>query len=547
MKRGQHGRLKNCLLLANFVSNLVGVTLVYFLIRRLYHPLEVSVLEASNYVNAVFTPGAFLLTAFLTLLYERPIRRYLDLQYKNEAIPAELTINARRKLLNEPFFLIAVDFSMWLLAAIVFSTLFWSLGAGREVILRPIIMNVITGLITVTVAFFVIEHHLQKKLVPHFFPKGGLSKITNTLRIRISTRLIAVLLACNLIPFGAVLSLLWGLSQIQQDPLELIEKLRFGLFTLALVFMATSTWLITLVSSNLSRPFKDIVQVLQGVRKGRFERRVHVTSNDEIGYTGDVINEMTEGLIEREKLQQSLKLAKEVQQNLLPHSNMKINGIDIAGRSIYCDETGGDYYDFFTFGGVNEQKIGVVVGDVSGHGIHSALLMASVRSSIRQRASLPGSTARIISDVNRQLVLDVEDSGQFITMFFLVLNTEEKRLEWIRAGHDPAIIYDLKTDAFKELSGPGIALGVDSECIYDDNRKVGFSNNQIIFLSTDGVWEARDKNGKMLGKEPIRRIIRDNASSDATIILNGIFNSVEDFVGKTKIDDDITAVVIKVQ
>jgi sigma-B regulation protein RsbU (phosphoserine phosphatase) len=547
MMRGQHGRLKNCLLLANFVSNLVGVILVFFLIRRLYHPLEGSVLEVSNHVNTVFTPGAFLLIAFLTLLYERPIRRYLDLQYKNESIPAELRINARRKLLNEPFFLIAVDFSMWLLAAIVFSTLFWSLGAGREVILRPIIMNLITGLITVTVAFFVIEHHLQKKLVPHFFPEGGLSKITNTLRIRISTRLIAVLLACNLIPFGAVLSLFWGLSQIQQDPMELIEKLRFGLFTLALVFMATSTWLITLVSSNLSRPFKDIVQVLQGVRKGRFERRVHVTSNDEIGYTGDVINEMTEGLIEREKMQQSLNLAKEVQQNLLPHSNMKINGIDIAGRSIYCDETGGDYYDFFTVGGINEQKIGVVVGDVSGHGIPSALLMASVRSSVRQRAALPGSTARIISDVNRQLVLDVEDSGQFITMFFLVLNTEEKRLEWIRAGHDPAIIYDLKTDAVKELSGPGIALGVDSECIYVDNRKVGISNGQIILLSTDGVWEARDKNGKMLGKEPIRRIIRDNASSDATTILNGIFNSVMDFVGKSKIDDDITAVVIKVQ
>ena len=178
MTRGQHRRLKNCLLWSNFVSNVVGFIIVYFLLRRLYNPLEASILKASDYVNMVFTPGAFLLVILLTLLYERPIRRYLDLQYKKVSIPVELAFSARRKLLNEPFFLIAVDFSMWLLAAVVCSTLYWSLGANREIILRPIIMNLITGLITVTVAFFVIEHHMQKKLIPHFFPKGGLSAIS---------------------------------------------------------------------------------------------------------------------------------------------------------------------------------------------------------------------------------------------------------------------------------------------------------------------------------------------------------------------------------
>mgnify|MGYP001818434153 CR=1 FL=1 len=104
MTRGQHRRLKNCLLWANFVSNIVGFIIVYFLIRRLYYPLEASILKASDDVNMVFTPGAFLLVCLFTLLYERPIRRYLDLQYKKVSIPAELAINARRKLLNKPFF-----------------------------------------------------------------------------------------------------------------------------------------------------------------------------------------------------------------------------------------------------------------------------------------------------------------------------------------------------------------------------------------------------------------------------------------------------------
>jgi sigma-B regulation protein RsbU (phosphoserine phosphatase) len=274
---------------------------------------------------------------------------------------------------------------------------------------------------------------------------------------------------------------------------------------------------------------------------------VQVFSNDEIGYTGDAINEMTEGLIERERLQQSLNLAKEVQQNLLPKSNLKVNGFDIAGKSVYCDETGGDYYDFIIIDDVAEPKIGVAIGDVSGHGISSALLMATVRSSLRQRASLPGSTARIISDVNRQLVQDVEDSGQFMTLFFLALDTATRQLEWVRAGHDPAMLYDPGSDSFNELNGSGIALGVDAAWIYEDNMKTDFSKDQIIFLSTDGIWEARNKKGKMLGKEPILNAIRQNSSSDATQIIDAIFDILDEFIGEVKIEDDITSVIIKMQ
>ena len=173
--------------------------------------------------------------------------------------------------------------------------------------------------------------------------------------------------------------------------------------------------------------------------------------------------------------------------------------------------------------------------------------MATVRSSIRQRASLPGSAAKIISDVNHQLVVDVEDSGQFITMFFLVLNTNSKQVEWIRAGHDPAIIYDPGSDSFNELSGTGIALGVYGGWNYEGSNKTDLSNGQIIFLSTDGVWEARNKDGEMLGKEPILNTIRQNASSDATQIINAVFGTLEKFIGGVKLEDDITSVVIKMQ
>jgi len=283
------------------------------------------------------------------------------------------------------------------------------------------------------------------------------------------------------------------------------------------------------------------------IKEGDLQTRVKVVSNDEIGALGDAINDMSQGLVERERMQRSLNLAKEVQQNLLPKKNLKVSGFDIAGKSVYCDETGGDYYDFISIGDQDNQKLGVAIGDVSGHGIPSALLMATVRSSLRQRASLTTNPAKIISDVNRQLVQDVEDSGQFMTMFFLVLDTQTRQLEWVRAGHDPAIVYDPRSDAFTELGGSGVALGVDAEWIYEDNRKTDFSTGQIILLSTDGIWEAQNKQGAMLGKEPILNAIRQNSSSDADQIIDAIFDTLAKFTADVKLEDDITSVVIKMQ
>ncbi len=250
---------------------------------------------------------------------------------------------------------------------------------------------------------------------------------------------------------------------------------------------------------------------------------------------------------EQDRMRQSLSLAREVQQNLLPHKSPRIKWLDIAGKSIYCDETGGDYYDYITSDRRDNKQIGVAIGDVAGHGVSSALLMATVRSSLRQRSSLPGSVANIISDVNNQLVRDVEDSGQFMTMFFLVLGSDSRQLEWVRAGHDPAIVYDPDPDVFNELGGPGIALGVDRDWKYEENLKTVFFKDHVIFLSTDGVWEVRNQTGEMLGKDPILNVIRQNATLDAAQINEAIFDRLAEFIDNAKIEDDITSVVIKIK
>jgi len=248
---------------------------------------------------------------------------------------------------------------------------------------------------------------------------------------------------------------------------------------------------------------------------------------------------------ERDRLRHSLELAREVQQILLPRNNPGIAGLDVAGRSIYCDETGGDYYDFIEFKENGNEKLGVVVGDVAGHGISSALLMATVRSALRQRIASPGPISQVIADVNNQLVGDFAESGQFATLFYLTIDPSRRAVEWVRSGHDPAIYYDPAADKFLELDGFGMALGIEEDSQYEQNRQTDFSRGSIIVLGTDGIWETRNESGRMFGRTALYDVIRKHSAAGADDIMEATFEQIKKFGKAGKPEDDVTLVVIK--
>ena len=243
----------------------------------------------------------------------------------------------------------------------------------------------------------------------------------------------------------------------------------------------------------------------------------------------------------------SLALAGEVQRGLLPQKSPNIPGLDIAGRIITCDEIGGDYFDFLSGTDCPNQHFGVVVGDVTGHGVDAALLMTSARAFLRMRASQCGSISQIVSEMNRHLTLDVLDSGRFMTLFYMTIDTEKKYLHWVRAGHDPAILYDPAQATFEELKGAGLALGVDEHFVFEENQKKGLTGGQIIAIGTDGIWEARNKDRQMYGKNRFCEIIRRNANEIANDIVNAVYDDIDKFTSGLKSEDDITLVVIKIE
>jgi sigma-B regulation protein RsbU (phosphoserine phosphatase) len=246
------------------------------------------------------------------------------------------------------------------------------------------------------------------------------------------------------------------------------------------------------------------------------------------------------------KMRHSMALAMEVQQNLIPKAEPTVEGLDIAGKSIFCDETGGDYYDFFDRGQGDNGKICVVVGDVSDHGVSSALLMASARAFLRERSLKPDSIASIVTDVNRQLTRDIELSNRFMTLFFSEIYVKNKQFNWVRAGHDPAIVYDPGTNTFDELKGFGLALGVKRNTQYDEFQ-CQLVAGQIIVISTDGICEACNADGGMFGKNRLRDIIRQNAGKTAKEIVSVVMSNFKEFIHPLPQKDDATLVVIKIK
>jgi sigma-B regulation protein RsbU (phosphoserine phosphatase) len=533
------------MLFSNFISNAIGVVVIMVISRQTGEYASANIQMIAHRISMVFLPFSFLVPLLVTLMYEKPIRSYLNDLRDNTPMSEKGVLEARRKLLNEPFFLIGLDSVVWLSSAVLYSGMFWFYNAGMPVIREAFFQSFFTGLITIAIAFFVFEFVLQRRVVSFFFPKGGLSMTPGTFRIRIRTRLIALLLAINIVPLVALYDDVSKLLPLEANAHQTLMQLQTTMYFQLFVFFVVGVWVVFLVSSNLTRPFEEIIHVLHNIKNGKFNSRVRVTSNDELGYTGDVINEMTRGLMERDRIRHSLSLAQEIQQNLFPNENMTFDGMDMAGRSVYCDETGGDYYDFIPMGTKEERKVGIAIGDVSGHGISSALLMATVRSALRQRVFLPGNPSQVITDVNVQLARDVEFSGDFMTLFFLVVDLNRNELEWVRAGHDPAVVYDPSAGTFNKLTGSGIAMGADAGWVYEQNRKKGLAEGQIILLGTDGVWEAQNMRGERIGKDPIYDVIRTHHELGAKQILDAVFDTIKQFQNGVKNEDDITAIVVK--
>jgi sigma-B regulation protein RsbU (phosphoserine phosphatase) len=185
------------------------------------------------------------------------------------------------------------------------------------------------------------------------------------------------------------------------------------------------------------------------------------------------------------------------------------------------------------------------VGDVMGHGIGSALVMASTRAVLRSSAIACGHLGELLTHLNALLVRDLR-GRRFVSLILWFVDLRSRSVCWANAGHWPAIVYDPQTGCFESSGRGGIPLGIDENVVYEENEQGTVRSGQVIVLGTDGVWETVNESGEFFGMERLRESIRTSAGGSAREIGETVRRDIDTFRGRRQSRDDVTLVVIKV-
>ncbi len=239
------------------------------------------------------------------------------------------------------------------------------------------------------------------------------------------------------------------------------------------------------------------------------------------------------------QIQHEMKLASQIQMDLLPKEAPVISGYDIAGATFPAKAVGGDYYDFVQ---INERKLAVCLGDVAGKGLPAALLAANLQALIRGRTDLLGSVHECVCRLNRDLVRST-GAESFATLFYGILDSNEHTLTYCNAGQEPPFLLTSGGEPFRLRDG-GPLVGMLDDVDFAE-AKVSIEKGDVLVVYSDGVTEAMDEMREQFGERKLSGVILENAGLSASEIIKRIVDAVVDHAGKAPQHDDITAVVIR--
>ena len=316
----------------------------------------------------------------------------------------------------------------------------------------------------------------------------------------------------------------------------------FLIFT-GIVYILLVAIILLILFYGLQRPLSVMVRQLN--EKGRINLR---SGTRELDLLASTINSQLESILkeseakaERKKIEHELEIARNIQQSLLPSSAPKVKGLDIAAIALPAMQIGGDFYDFIP---LSENRLGVLVADVSGKGMPAALFMALSRALIRVNAMQERSITAVLEKTNH-LIQEFSSSGYFVTLFYAIIDSNRRTLRYIRAGHNPPLLYRPGDDEILFLKGGGMALGVFNQ-IELEEKQFNLESGDILLLFTDGVTEAINSTNEEFGVGRLSELLRQNHLLDAENLIDEIRQEINTYADGQPQFDDITLMVLKV-
>jgi len=247
-------------------------------------------------------------------------------------------------------------------------------------------------------------------------------------------------------------------------------------------------------------------------------------------------------IIEKERMESELKVAHNIQMSILPHSFPHLDGYDFGALVSPMHDIGGDFYDFIPLG---ENRLGIAIGDVSGHGVPAALFMGLTVTLLRAEACRNCSPAEVLASVNSQL-RRWNAEGMFVTIFYGVLNISSGEFDYVRAGHQLPIFYSSMGSMVEMCLEPGQPLGLFNTPILTA-QTINLNNGGTLLLYTDGVTEALSPNDEVFGEKRLIKAVKKFYKNPAQEICERIFKQVMTHRGDAAQSDDVTLVCIQVK
>jgi serine phosphatase RsbU (regulator of sigma subunit) len=247
-------------------------------------------------------------------------------------------------------------------------------------------------------------------------------------------------------------------------------------------------------------------------------------------------------LIEQEKIVAEMQIARNIQRSILPKSKPQVPGLDFGMLIEPMESVGGDFFDFIVLDG---ERVGLVMGDVSDHGVPAAIFMALTYSLMRVEARRHASPGDVLRAVNHQLQ-DMNDSGMFVTILYGVLNRVTHEFHFARAGHELPLILDAQRNPLPLTPRPGQFLGVFPEPLIDE-QCITLPVNSLVVMFTDGVTEARSPSGEMFGDERLQAVLYAGRNPTAQAACEAALAEVRAFGDYVPQSDDITIIAVQVK
>jgi sigma-B regulation protein RsbU (phosphoserine phosphatase) len=349
-------------------------------------------------------------------------------------------------------------------------------------------------------------------------------------------------------------------QRISSGPKPIGQGLLVGLFVIGCLFIliqAMALFAGLALAKSITGAVHQLFAGTERVRHGDFTHKIAVTAQDQLGELARSFNSMTASIedllleaAEKKRMEEELRIAREIQMSLLPHGPLTMPGLSVTAVCVPAREVGGDYYDFLP---LDADRVGVLIADVSGKGTSAALYMAELKGLVLSLSQIHTSPRALLMAANR-IIANNLDAKSFITMTYAIVDLRAKTMTYARAGHTPLMFVPGRGNGARRarvLTPDGMVVGLklDRGEMFDRllvEQTIPLCTGDLFLFYTDGVTEAMNADDDLFGEGRLGELLEEHADLPSEELRERILRDVAAFAGDTPQHDDMTMILLKV-